>query len=284
MRKASIAMTSEKGNWEEKGSFRDKLKDEAQAVSLEQASKVVTSEEMNVRLIKEAIERHEKQPESLDHLRAIVDGYRKQNNFEEALVWLRKARQLQGGMGDTSLEKQETELQVAMLEKRIKALEADLAAKPDDADAKTRIEAARTELATFKLTDAKSYVERYPNDYGARFTLANLYFDLRDYQNAIANYQQAQKNPKVRIQALAGMGKALKARKMFDLAVAQLQNAKSEIPTMDDVKKDIIYELADCFEKMGKKEEAIGEYKIIYADDIGYRDVSDKINDYYSSQ
>jgi tetratricopeptide (TPR) repeat protein len=284
MRKASIAITSDKGNWEEKGSFRDKLKDEAMAVSLEQAAKVVTSEEMNTRLIKEAIERHEKQPESLDHLRAIVDGYRKQNNFEEALVWLRKARQLQSGMGDTSLEKQETELQVSLLEKRVKALEGDLAAAPDAADVKARIEAAKTELATFRLSDAKSYVERYPNDYGARFTLANLYFDLRDYQNAIANYQQAQKNPKVRIQALAGMGKALKARKMFDLAVAQLQNAKSEIPAMDDVKKDVIYELADCYEKMGKKDEAIGEYKIIYADDIGYRDVSDKINAYYSSQ
>jgi tetratricopeptide (TPR) repeat protein len=284
MRKASIAITSEKGNWEEKGSFRDKLKDEAQAISLEQASKVVTSEEMNVRLIKEAIERHEKQPESLDHLRSIVDGYRKQNNFDEALVWLRKARQLQSGMGDTSLEKQEAELQVSAIEKRIKTLEADLAANPADADSKAKFDAARTELATFRLADAKSYVERYPNDYGARFTLANLYFELRDYQNAIANYQQAQKNPKVRIQALAGMGKALKARKMFDLAVAQLQNAKSEIPIMDDIKKDVIYELADCYEKMGKKEEAIGEYKIIYADDIGYRDVSDKINAYYSSQ
>jgi tetratricopeptide (TPR) repeat protein len=173
---------------------------------------------------------------------------------------------------------------VSLLEKRVKALEGDLAAAPDAADVKARIEAAKTELATFRLSDAKSYVERYPNDYGARFTLANLYFDLRDYQNAIANYQQAQKNPKVRIQALAGMGKALKARKMFDLAVAQLQNAKSEIPAMDDVKKDVIYELADCYEKMGKKDEAIGEYKIIYADDIGYRDVSDKINAYYSSQ
>ena len=126
-------------------------------------------------------------------------------------------------------------------------------------------------------------MERYPNDYGARYTLANLYFEAGDYQNAIANYQQAQKNPKVRVAAITGMGKSLMARKMFDLAVAQFQSAKSELVGMDDTKKDVIYQLAQCYESMGKKAEAITEYKIIYSEDIGFRDVADKINAFYSS-
>jgi hypothetical protein len=70
---------------------------------------------------------------------------------------------------------------------------------------------------------------------------------------------------------------------MFDLAVAQFQTAKSELPVMDDLKKDVIYELAVCYEGMGKKTEAITEYKIIYSEDIGFRDVADKINAFYSS-
>ncbi len=283
MRKASIAQTEEKGKWDDKGSFRDKLKDAAQTVSLEQASKVVTSEEMTQRLIKEAIERHTQQPDSLDHLRTIADGYRRLNNLPEALVWIRKARELPAGKADTTLEKLESDLKTAQIEHDIKALETELTTTPNAPALLAKLEAAKTELAQFKLAEAKNFVERYPNDYAARFTLANLYFDLHDYQNAIANYQQAQKNPKTRLPALAGMGKSLKARKMFDLAVAQLQNAKSEIPNMDDTKKEVIYELADCYEKMGKKDEAIAEYKIIYNDDIGYRDVSDKINAFYSS-
>jgi hypothetical protein len=52
---------------------------------------------------------------------------------------------------------------------------------------------------------------------------------------------------------------------------------------MDDLKKDVIYELAGCYEAMGKKEEAIGEYKILYSEDIGYRDVADKINAFYTN-
>jgi tetratricopeptide (TPR) repeat protein len=283
MRKASILQTEDKGKWDDKGSFRDKLKDAAQAVSLEQAAKVVTSEEMTQRLIKEATERHQQQPESLDHIRAIADGYRRLNNLPEALVWIRKARELPAGKADTALEKLESDLRTAQVEHDIKALEAELVKTPNAPALQAKLETAKGELAQFKLAEAKSFVERYPNDYAARFTLANLYFDAHDYQNALANYQQALKNPKTRVPSLTGMGKSFKARKMFDLAVAQLQNAKTEVPQMDDVKKEIIYELGDCYEKMGKKEEAINEFKLIYAEDIGYRDVADKINAFYSS-
>ncbi len=284
MRKAAIAQTTEKGNWEEKGSFRDKLRDEAQAVSLEQASKVVTSDEMTQRLIGEALERLKAQPENLNHYRSVSEGYRKLGNFAEALNYVQQARKLQSGAADTSLEKQESDLKAAILEAKLKDIENRLEAAPQDAAIKAEFEKAKADFAAFEIAQARTYVERYPNDYEGRFTLANLLFTTGDFQNAIANYQQAQKNPKVRIGAITGMGKALKARKMFDLAVAQFQIAKAEIPGMDDLKKDVIYQLAECYEAMGKPDEAINEYKIIYSDDIGFRDVADKINAFYSSR
>jgi tetratricopeptide (TPR) repeat protein len=283
MRKAAVAQTTDKGNWEEKGSFRDKLKDEAQAVMLEQASKVVTSEEMTQKLIDEALERLKSQPDNLNHYRSIVDGYKKLDKLEQAVEYIRKARSLPAGAADTTLAKQESDLQTAILERRIQEIEARVALSPGDAALVESLAKARREFAEIQLAEAKSFVERYPNDYGARFTLANLHYAAGDFQNAIANYQQAQKNPKVRIQAITGMGKALKARKMFDLAVAQFQTAKGELQVMDDLKKDVIYELASCFESMGKKNEAITEFKIIYSEDIGFRDVADKINAFYSS-
>ncbi len=283
MRKAAIAQTTDKGNWEDKGSFRDKLKDEAQSTMLEQASKVVTSDEMTQKLIDEALERLKAQPDNLNHYRSVVEGYKKLNKLEDALLYVQKARALPSGQADTSLAKQEADLKTAILEKRIKDLEAQVAANPDNAELTATLAKTKSDFAETQLAEAKQYVERYPNDYAARYTLGNLYLELGDYQNAIANFQQAQKNPKVRVSAITGMGRALKARKMFDLAVAQFQLAKSELPQMDELKKDVIYELATCYESMGKKDEAIIEYKIIYSDDIGFRDVADKINAFYTS-
>ncbi|HEY0944393.1 MAG TPA: tetratricopeptide repeat protein [Opitutaceae bacterium] len=284
MRKASVAQTMDKGNWEAQGSFRDKLRDEQQAVSLEQAAKVVTSEEMTQRLVSEALDRVCREPSNLNHYRTLVDGYRKLGQLDDAIAWVRKARQQPAGAADGALERLETDLQTAALEQRVKDLAAALATHPDDATLKTQHADAVHALNAFRIKEARAYVERYPNDYAARFTLANLYFENGDFQSAIANYQQAQKNPKVRIAALVGMGKSLKARRMFDLAVAQFQAAKGELTAMDELKKEIVYELASCFEAMGKGDDAIAEYKIIYAEDIGFRDVADKINHYYAAR
>ncbi len=282
MRKASVAQTMDKGKWESQSSFRTKLKDEKQSVSLEQAAKVITSAEMTERLIEEAKERLAAQPDNLNHFRSIIDGYRRLGDPASALDYTRQARQLPSASSDATLEKLEADLVVEVLETKVKTATEALAASPDDADAQKALADAKTELNAVKLADAKTYVERYPNDYAARFTLASLLFDAGDYQGAIANFQQAQKSPKVRIAALGGMGKALKARRMFDLAIQQFQTAKNELTVMDDLKKDVIYQLAECYEGMGRAEDAINEFKLIYSEDIGFRDVADKINAFYS--
>lgn len=284
MRRASVAQTMEKGRWEEQGSFREKLRDEAASVSREQAAKAVTSEAMTQRLLREALARVQSEPENISHYRAVIDAQRQLGELAAAVEWVRKARALPTGGGDTTLERLETELQVATLEQIVTTLRDRLETTPDDAALVGQLETAQSELNRYRLDQAEAYVDRYPNDYAARFTLAELYFERGDHQQAIANYQQAQKHPQVRLAALAGMGKALKARRMFDLAVAQFQSAKDDLATMDDLKKEIIYELAGCFEAMGETDKAITEYKVIYSKDIGFRDVADKVNAYYASR
>ena len=64
--------------------------------------------------------------------------------------------------------------------------------------------------------------------------------------------------------------------------VSQLNTAKAELGNMDDTKKDVIYELGTCLELMGKSDAAIDEFKSIYSEDIGFRDVADKINAFYA--
>ena len=54
-------------------------------------------------------------------------------------------------------------------------------------------------------------------------------------------------------------------------------------PLFDDEKKDLIYTLGCVLDKMGKKEEAIEQFKLIYEVDIGYRDVSKRVDDYYAA-
>jgi tetratricopeptide (TPR) repeat protein len=283
MRKASVAQTVGKNKWDAQTSYRDKLRDEAQSVSLEQAGKLVNADSMTQRLLDEALARVAKEPANLNHYRAVAQLYRQGDDLEQALVWVRKARQQPAGAADAALEKQESELAAAVIAKRVTAAEAALALVPTDVAAQAKLAAAKTELAEFKLRDAKHYTERYPNDYVARHALATLLLETGQTDAAIAQFQQAQKGPQVRVASLVGLARCFKAKKLFDLAVAQLTTAKNELgSTMDEAKKDVIYELGTCLELMGKPDLAIVEFKAIYSEDIGFRDVADKINAFYA--
>jgi tetratricopeptide (TPR) repeat protein len=282
MRKSSVAQTVVKHSWDQKTSYRDKMRDEAQAVSLEQSAKLVTGDSMTQRLLEEALARVAKEPNNLNHYRSVSQAYRQMGNLDEALVWVRKAREQPVGKTDAALEKHESELATAVVEKHVNEATAAVAAAPGDTTAQAKLAAAKKELAEFKMSESKRYVERYPNDFPARYALGALLLDQGQIDAAIAQFQQAQKGPGVRIASLVGLGRCFKAKRLFDLAVAQLNTAKNDLNAMDDTKKDVIYELGTCYDLMGKPELAIEEFKVIYSEDIGFRDVAEKINAFYS--
>jgi tetratricopeptide (TPR) repeat protein len=71
---------------------------------------------------------------------------------------------------------------------------------------------------------------------------------------------------------------------MNDSAVRMLQSAIKEKIVFDEEKKDLLYQLGCILEKMGKTEEAIEQFKVIYESDIGFRDVAAKVDAYYAQQ
>ena len=71
---------------------------------------------------------------------------------------------------------------------------------------------------------------------------------------------------------------------ILDLAVSRLHQAAEASLVMDNLKKEILYELGDTLMQMGKKEEGIEQFKLLYDSDVGYRDVGKKVEDYYREQ
>ncbi|HEY5552089.1 MAG TPA: hypothetical protein VIK52_09380, partial [Opitutaceae bacterium] len=219
----------------------------------------------------EAEARASREPDNLNHIRDVIQAHRELGNHTAALEWVRTARAIPSGAADPGLERLETELGETDLEARISA-----GGDPTGALA--------AQLAALRLANAKALVERYPNDHEARYRLGALYYEGDHFDAAIAQFQAAQRGPKVRLQALAGLGACFQAKGLFDLAIVQYEAARGEISAMDDTKKHIVYQLARCHELMGNADHAIAEYKLIYAADIGYADVAGKINEYYAQR
>jgi tetratricopeptide (TPR) repeat protein len=284
VKKASVQQTVNKGRWEEDESFRDKLKDEEEAQKLEQASRAKTGEAGLRSLIEDAKEAVEAEPENINLYRDIASNYRKLGEFENALEWIQKARQLDGGKADVNLERLASALQREKMQAAIQTQEAILEKDPENAEAKTALDAIRAEAHAMQREQAEHLVQRYPNEFSYRFELGELYLEDGETDAAIKELQLAQRSPKVRVQALILLGKAYKAKGFHDLAVEQFTSAKGEIPGVTDVKKDVLYELGQCYEQQGDMEKAMVEYKALYGADIAFRDVAQKIDNFYSKQ
>jgi len=152
---------------------------------------------------------------------------------------------------------------------------------PDHAEQSARIQA---EQQAYELEQCRKRAERYPNDLQMRFELGELYFKTGKFNEAISEFQKAQNNPHKRIQAMSYLGQCFAKRGMNDLAARTLQNAIKAKLTFDDEKKELIYALGCVLEKMGKKDEAIEQFKLIYETDSAYKDVAAKVDAYYSGQ
>ncbi len=282
-RRASVAKTMNQGKWEGDGDFKSKLKSEKEALEMQKSERVMQDADDAALLVQELEKKIAADPENVDYYREAVRNYQTLGNLEKAIETLRRARKTNIGAADAALEKQENELSMKLRAQQVAGLREKVEANPEDAELKAQYESAAAEEKAHRLQVVQGLVERYPNDYGYRYDYGVLLLEAGRNDEAIQQLQVAQRNPKNRHQAMLYLARAFINGNKFDLAADQLQVAKGEIQTMSDIKKDIIYELGNALEKMGRTKDAIEEYKVIYMADSAFKDVSQKINAFYES-
>lgn len=256
------------------GSYRDILKDETEAVALEQEARVHRGDDANERLLTRYEQQLDADPNDLRALRAIAEIHMNRGDFDKALEFYGRMRGAEAS--DPSLERAIAEVYARRFDLALEQLD------PDDPDHDERAEAIRREKQEFLLADAKQRAERYPTDLELRYDLGVLLFEAGQVTEAIAAFQKSQNHPHRRVRSLFYLGRCFMGRGMHDLAARSLQNALKEKPVMDDEKKELIYHLGLAFEQMGQEEQAIEQFKTIYEADISYRDVSDRVDAYYA--
>jgi predicted Zn-dependent protease len=263
---------------EESSSFRDMLKDKVETARQAQEQRTVKSEDTGLRLIAEYEARLAGADASNPRLmRSLAELYTEKGRFEEALQLYERLKASDAG-SDPSLDK-------AITGVKVRKLDTEMAQLDPTADDYT---ARQAELAAAKqamqIEECCRRVAKYPTDLALRHELGQLYFQAGKISEAIQELQKAQNNPHKRIAALGLLAQCFAKRRMFDLAARTLQNALKEKLVLDDEKKDLVYNLGSVLEAMGKKEEAIEQFKQIYETDIGYRDVAAKVDAYYAEQ
>lgn len=281
LKNLSARQTLDEGGYEAladgSGSYRDILRNKDEAVRLEQEHRSEKTDNVAGNLIAQYESRLVSEPRNLKLIRSVAELYTQQKEFDKALEYYERIRSSESG-GDASLEKAIADTNIRKYEHLLSQLDL---SNPDQAAQAGELKKEKT---LFQLEEIRKRAERYPTDLQIKFELGQLYFQAGKYNEAMAEFQKAQNNPQRRLQAMAYLGQCFAAKGMNDMAARRLQEALKEKPGFDDEKKELIYLLGSVLEKMGKKEEAIEQFKQIYEQDIGYKDVAAKVDAYYSAQ
>ena len=259
------------------GSYRDILKDEKEATSLEQEQRVQKTEDVAERLIAEYETRLKTETDNLRLVRQLAELYTQKKEFDKALGYYDRLKASETG-SDAGLDRAIADTISRRFDHQVEQL------NPFATDHDDQVAKIKAEKLAFQVEECRKRVEKFPTDLAIRFEMGTLYFQAGKIGEAIQEFQKAQGNPHKRIASMNYLAQCFARRKMFDMAARKLQEAIKEKTVLDEEKKELLYNLGSVFENMEKKEDAIEQFKLIYEVDISYKDVAAKVDAYYAAQ
>jgi tetratricopeptide (TPR) repeat protein len=283
LKDASAIETMETNKWDEAQTYRDLIKDTAEAVTLEQQSRRMRDDATIANLLNETYKRIQAEPDNFVYYGKMAELYLESEDFDNAIKWLEYAYHKSSG-ADVGIEKALNRTKNKRLESQMEKVENQIKEKPDDAELKQQLEAITLQKKKLQVEQQEMLVRRYPNDLDAHFELGTVYFKDARWDDALKEFQFSANSPKLKVLSTHYMGRCLVSKKMFDLAIPRFKAALGASVVMDGSKKEILYDLGTTYEIMGKEEEAIEQFKQIYEVDISFRDVSHKIEEHYKQK
>ena len=270
--KNTEAQATMNAGWEQtagkKGGFQALIANKEQAKKLDAANKAVITGDDAEALIAEKLAQIEKEPKNMNARRALARLYNQNKRYEEAINCLNEAIQAAGAM-DPELDRMLSQTTVLYYDQLIEQCRAE-----GNEEGVADLEGQKNQ---FVFDDLAQRVERYPNDLHLRYELGVQYFTYEYYEEALEHLQLAQKSPKDRLWALYYLAMCFLKKGQTDMAVMQLETARDAIPTMDDLKKKVVYQLGLCAEESGDLEKAYQYYKDVYSTDVGFADLSERM-------
>lgn len=217
-----------------------------------------------------------KEPEKTEHYLKLADLYKREARLDQAHATLEQALQVSGNDANVRELLEDVEL-LRMKENLEKAKER--AAQGNDDTARKNAAALSIEYNKRRLEVLTRRVERYPQDLTLKFELGQLLMVFQKWPQAIPLLQQASQNKRIKVKALAHLGKCFIYDKKLPLAKGQLERAIGELSWDEDPKLylETYYNLARVCEETGDKTAAENYYGEILVRDYDYKDARERL-------
>lgn len=284
MKQASASAAMQRGNWNQAESFRDVVKDKDEAQELEDKRRVAIRDDDTLQRQITSTQNAVEQEPTVANLRRLADLYRQDGQYDKALEQYNRIVETSGSM-DPAIDQAITDTLAAQYDETIaeweKTADQNAARRPE---AEREIARLRKERSDALFERIEERVKRYPNDAQYRFEYGIALFDRERIDEALKQFQSAQRNPRYRRRSHLYIARCMTARGMTELAIEQLESALAESAEMNADRKEILYHLALNHEARGETDASLKYLKEIYAADVNYEDVEQRIQKHYAGR
>ena len=276
---ASARASMQKQKWDENADMRTLMRNASEVEELEKATRTgLTKEQLEERRDR-TIERYNADPNHLATVKDLANLYEQLEDWHNSRTFFEWAFTLSNG--DVALNTKAGQMKDRAAETDLKNLEAAAALDPDNEDLQAAMAAHRSERLALVVEEAKRRVDQNPTDPQLRYELGSALYHSGDFSGAIPQLQQATRSPHIRTKVLLMLARSFRAKNMFDLSIKTLSDAIADLHSMDNTKKEVLYEKGMIHQEMGDKPHALECFKQIYEVDYGYRDVAERVESSY---
>jgi len=254
-----LAISSIQQSILKKSGYQNMLKDKTSA-DIQQIEKKLNKTESEINLLITFVQKEIKvNPKKIPLYYKLLQLYKDNNDKESVLKTLNDICSKTSGDIDILIEKAEVEISL-LTDKH--------------ADDKNKILQEKNRIY-------KEIIDKFPTNTKIKFERAVVLFELDKLDESLQLFQDSSKVKEYAATSSNYMGLIFKKKNMIDLAIDQFISGIKITNTMNNTKKELIYNLALTYDITNNFEEALKQYKILYKEDIRYKDVNKRIEKAY---
>lgn len=258
VRNLAAQATMSRGGYEatgQAGGFRQNVKDLDRQRQLEDAEKIVKTEETIDRLIRESEARYREKPDDLAMVTVYVKRLLERGRPEDESLAKDILKRTYESSKQFRFREMLGDVRLRQAARKLGEYRGAAQAAPGNEKAQAMYREAQRQFLTLEADEYRLRVENYPTDLTWKFELGKRLFELGQHDEAIALFQKSQEDAKRRVESLFYIGRAFQAQNWTDEAIHSFRQALEHhrLPN-DEVGMDIRYGLMCALQAKGESE------------------------------
>lgn len=224
----SAQATMSRGGYDqmgEEGGFRKNIRDAAKQKQLQDEETLSKDESTIERLIERARADVEQRPEDPPAINMLAKRLMERGTPKDEVEAYELYKRAYGLTKEFRFRQAADDIKMRAWQRKLMALEKKAKDNPEDQSVQQELENARKDVLERETKVYAARAEAYPTDNLIKFELGRRYFKQGMYDEAIANLQQAQGEPKMRVRTLNMLAQSFLAMGWGDEAVTTFRQA-----------------------------------------------------------